>query len=358
MSIQALKYITGSYHQNDCRFLLQPIELTPLSVAEKEQQLQSGKKHYSEMISTESEPSAQYLEIFRYLVNQYKQRLAEEITVLARCLHQIKGKDNTIVSLARAGTPIGVLLARALKYYYNSNVNHYSISIIRDRGIDQVALTYLKNQGYAADSIIFVDGWTAKGVITQELKTSIQDWNLQNPDYIISDELCVVSDIGGSADIVATDDDYAIPSGVLNSTVSGLVSRTINLQEHKGFHQCITYDHLKEHDLSNWFIDQVTSLFDQSLLTKHTDWCSNQSYQLQRKRIVSDFIDQVMLDYQVDDINKIKPGISEATRVMLRRIPRILILKDINSPNVKHLIVLSKEKTLKSLKISICHLML
>ena len=236
MSIQALKYITGSYHQNDCRFLLQPIELTPLSVAEKEQQLQSGKKHYSEMISTESEPSAQYLEIFRYLVNQYKQRLAEEITVLARCLHQIKGKDNTIVSLARAGTPIGVLLARALKYYYNSNVNHYSISIIRDRGIDQVALTYLKNQGYAADSIIFVDGWTAKGVITQELKTSIQDWNLQNPDYIISDQLCVVSDIGGSADIVATDDDYAIPSGVLNSTVSGLVSRTINLQEHKGFH--------------------------------------------------------------------------------------------------------------------------
>jgi hypothetical protein len=45
-----------------------------------------------------------------------------------------------IASLARAGTPIGVLLLRTLRAQGVPAV-HYSISIIRDRGIDRVART-------------------------------------------------------------------------------------------------------------------------------------------------------------------------------------------------------------------------
>ena len=51
MKTSDLAFITGSYSEQDCRFLLQPIQLEMLSVEEKERQLQSGKKHYSEMIS-------------------------------------------------------------------------------------------------------------------------------------------------------------------------------------------------------------------------------------------------------------------------------------------------------------------
>ena len=54
-----------------------------------------------------------------------------------------KGADVVLVSLARAGTPIGILAKRYIKYKYNLNLPHYTISIIRDKGIDENALKYI-----------------------------------------------------------------------------------------------------------------------------------------------------------------------------------------------------------------------
>lgn len=39
-----------------------------------------------------------------------------------------------------------------------------------------------------------------------------------------------------------------------------------------------------------------------------------------------------------------KPGIGEATRVLLRRIPRLILLRDAGSPLTKHLVELAAEK--------------
>mgnify|MGYP000326335631 FL=1 len=61
---------------------------------------------------------------------------------------------------------------------------------------------------------------------------------------------------------------------------------------------------------------------------------------------VSTFIVKTMSDYNIQDVNKIKPGVAESTRVMLRRVPRLLILKDISSPDVAHLKVLANEKNI------------
>ena len=44
------------------------------------------------------------------------------------------------------------------------------------------------------------------------------------------------------------------------------------------------------------------------------------------------------------DINLIKPGIGEATRVMLRRRPQLLLLRDPDAPAVRHLLRLAEEK--------------
>ncbi|WP_428036258.1 cysteine protease StiP domain-containing protein, partial [Amphritea sp.] len=241
-----------------------------------------------------------------------------------------------------AGTPIGVLLTRALKAYYTDDVKHYSVSIVRDRGIDCAALQHIAESGRPAESIIFVDGWTAKGVINRELKKAIANWNKRSC-YHIGDELCVISDLSGHAEYIATTDDYAIPSGVLNSTVSGLLSRTLLLDDIAGFHQCVLYKHLAPHDLSNWFVDTLTERFQRVAIAedKVTDeWRSERTNQ------VSAFIASTLSTYGIDDINKIKPGVAEATRVMLRRVPRLLVLKQADSSDVKHLKILAYEKNI------------
>ena len=339
-----LDFITGSYDAADCRFLLQAIDAPMLSVEEKERQLQSGKQHYSEMISLESAPSQRYLTVFNNLVAKYKERLAQEVANLTHQVYTLRGSKVTVVSLARAGTPIGVLLTRALRHYYSAEVTHYSVSIVRDRGIDEQALAYIEEAGHSADSIIFVDGWTAKGVITQELKAAISLWNQHHASYQIPDDLCVISDIGGTADIVATTEDYAIPSGTLNSTVSGLISRSLLLDQYAGFHQCVLYSDLAEHDLSNWFVDQISNLF--SNYSPHTNLPIPEESAQQRRGRMLNYVEALMDQYNVADINRVKPGIAEATRVMLRRIPRVLLVRDIESDNVAHLLVLAKEKNI------------
>lgn len=79
--------ITGSYRAEDCQFLLTPLQLELREVERKEQLIQSGTKHYSEMLSPEYAPSAHYLTLFRTLTARYRQRLAGEVLALARYLH-------------------------------------------------------------------------------------------------------------------------------------------------------------------------------------------------------------------------------------------------------------------------------
>lgn len=331
---------SGSYAPDDCEFLLQKSDIKPISVEEKERLLQRGGIHYSKMITAEEIPTQAYLDIFKTLVDKYADRLAEEVKLLAKKLYETKGEHITLVSLARAGTPIGVLLTRALKMYYTQDVKHYSVSIVRDRGIDTAALTHIAHSGRSSQSVIFVDGWTAKGVINKELKSAVADWN-RNSDYRIGDELCVISDLSGNAEYIATTDDYAIPSGVLNSTVSGLVSRTMMLDDVAGFHQCVVYDHLEKHDLTNWFVDKIVSRFENVGIAVDN---SSDAWRASRQASLTVFLRNVMDEFHIDDINKIKPGVAEATRVMLRRIPRLLILKDMNNPDTMHLKVLASEK--------------
>lgn len=80
-----------------------------------------------------------------------------------------------IISLARAGTPIGILIKRYLMQKYDVVVAHYSISIIRGRGIDHNAMEYILRHHNARD-IQFVDGWTGKGAIQRQLMAAMSDY--------------------------------------------------------------------------------------------------------------------------------------------------------------------------------------
>jgi len=52
---------------------------------------------------------------------------------------------------------------------------------------------------------------------------------------------------------------------------------------------------------------------------------------------------EVMADGGIDDLNRIKPGIAEATRALLRRVPHAVYLKDPADPDVRHLVHLARE---------------
>jgi len=333
-----VKTISSSYTDDICKFILQEIKTSYYSVEEKEQLIQSGEFHYSEMLNKESAPSTSYENIFFDYTSKYKLKLAKDIIRLASIINNKCG-DITLVSLARAGTPIGILLKKALEQYFQRESSHYTISIIRDRGIDFVALDYLLNdENVDPSSLVFVDGRTAKGVITKELKTSISIYNEINHVNLPAD-LYVVSDFGGVADYCATDQDYPIPSSMLNSTVSGLISRTVWQDPDKGkFHGAVFYKEFLNIDRSNWFINQIVEQFDYVVLDDE-----ELSSRSRRNKNMNDFLFDITKTYAIDNINLIKPGIAEATRVMLRRVPQVLIIKNTFSTDIKHLVALAKE---------------
>ena len=53
---------------------------------------------------------------------------------------------------------------------------------------------------------------------------------------------------------------------------------------------------------------------------------------------------QYMVEYGIHDMNLIKPGIGESTRVLLRRLPERLLIQRIDNLDVQHLLCLAKEK--------------
>ncbi len=66
---------------------------------------------------------------------------------------------------------------------------------------------------------------------------------------------------------------------------------------------------------------------------------------------MSSFITAIADEYSVIDINHIKPGIAESTRVMLRRVPSLLLVKSLYNPKVRHLLMLAKEKNIRVLEV-------
>lgn len=339
--------LIGSYSEHDCMFLLKKIKPEFHSIEDKERLIQTGQLHYSQMVSQESKPSPEYEKLFHDLTAKYKYKLAEEILNLSCLISENIKQDVCIVSLVRAGTPIGVLVNKGINNYSQFNSTHYSISIVRDKGIDVNALDYLIfDLKIPPQSIVFIDGWTAKGVITNELKKAITEYNISRK-VNISNQLYVVSDIGGTADYSVTHEDYAIPSALMNSTVSGLISRSVINEQIKrdDFHGCISYEHLAQYDYSNWFVCEISNCFKTDFFKLAQ--VQHEEQRRSRHQLTQNYICLLMNKFNVTDINRIKPGIAEATRVMLRRVPDLLIINDANNPNAEHLITLAKEKSVE-----------
>lgn len=338
--------LSGSYLPEDVTFLLKEINITSTSVEQKEVNIQKNKQHYSQMLTFEKAPTEQYMNLFYDCLDDNGLTFAENICHLAQKIAKDyeDQEEIVIVSLARAGTPVGVLLKRYIDKILHKKVKHYCISIIRDVGVDNNALQHILKI-HSDTSIVFVDGWTGKGVIGKQLKESVTQFNTEN-NTIINSNLYVIADISGTAHYSATYDDYLLPSAILNSTISGLVSRTVyNLDylSEKDFHGCVVYNNLQEHDISQWFVDTVFNTIN--IMCKHYVFIENLENKKQSLRQASQNVIQFFKDtLNISDVNYIKPGIGESTRVMLRRVPQELWVKDISQKNVEHLVYLAKNK--------------
>ena len=122
------------------------------------------------MISQEHPPSDTHKSLYLQALAQNGARMAADVQSLALALNErYQGSSIALVSFVRAGLPLGVLLRRAL-LDLGREARHYGISIIRDRGIDNVALeAIIKSHG--AENIVFVDGWTGKGAISGQIRS-------------------------------------------------------------------------------------------------------------------------------------------------------------------------------------------
>ena len=323
----------SSYSEKDVVILLKDITgmIEPKSTEEREMLIQSG-KHYCEMLPIEYVPTDKYMDVYNQSLAAFSKPVANAVAILSEKIINRKGKDVALVSLARAGIPIGILIKRYISWKYKIDVPHYSISIIRGRGIDHNAMKYILER-HAPNQIQFVDGWIGKGAILGELKKDLEDY----PD--VSSELAVISDPANITELCGTHEDILIPSSCLNSTVSGLISRTVlrdDLISKDDFHGAVFYENLKDSDLSHSFINAIENEFSDITEDEFIPAEGNG-----KDEVVS-----IAEHFGIDDINLVKPGIGEATRVLLRRLPWKIIVdgKYMDSPQLSHLLKLAEEK--------------
>ena len=321
----------GSYAAAEVAWLLTDLSHADLEAPteEREEAIQSGGAHYAESLPVEYQPDAAYQQLFHDALTASAPRIAHAVGVVAELIRAERGDDVVLASLARAGTPIGVLIRRWLARE-GIEAPHYAVSIVRGRGIDPVALEYLAAH-HAPSSVAFVDGWTGKGAIARELGAAL-DLHAAQTGQRFSPDLAVLADPGGCVPLFGTREDFLIPSACLNSTVSGLVSRTVlnaALTGPRQFHGAKFYADLAPSDVSNAFLDAVSGCFDDVADDVARDWPQAAAADRTPTWVGWAAVERISDEYGVGDVNLVKPGVGEATRVLLRRVPwRVLVRPD------------------------------
>ena len=396
--------LRSSYLTEDVVLLLKDItgSVQPQSTEEREKLIQAG-RHYSEMLPVEYVPTEKYMEVYREALYRYAKQVADAVGVLSDRIMAARGRDVVLVSLARAGTPVGILIRRYIRLKYRVDIPHYSISIIRGRGIDGNAMQYLLDR-YRPEQLLFVDGWIGKGAILGELEKDVRAYPGVSP------EIAVVADPAGVTELCGTHEDILIPSSCLNSTVSGLISRTFlrdDIIGEKDFHGAVYYEELKDSDLSYEFIETIEKNFsiedplpnpesgfgrpgreetgeagNGGPKGKETGEAGNggpegeetgeagnsgpegkeagearnsgpEGKEADNAEETSgsrgkgiDEVREIAAFFGIEDINFIKPGIGETTRVLLRRVPWKVLVDERyrGNPELSHVIRLAEEK--------------
>lgn len=330
---------SGSYRPEDVTFLLTDLSDVALErpTEDREEDFQRG-RHYSEDLPIEYQPDASYLELYHQALARSARRVALATGLVTELVLASKPAP-VLASIARAGTPIGILMRRWAAYAHGLDLPHYAISVIKDRGVDLNAVRHIVARHDPA-AVQFVDGWTGKGVMTRVLTDAVAPLGLD-------DTLAVLADPGGCVPVYGTRDDFLVPSACLNSTVSGLVSRTVLNADHIGpddFHGAKFYRELAPHDLSRHFIETIVGVFGdvaaEVAATLPTLAASDRAPTWAGWRAV----ERIAEEFEIPDVIMVKPGVGEATRVLLRRVPWRVLVAAGREDDLAHILSLARAR--------------
>lgn len=337
----------GSYAAEDVSWLLQDLHDAALEAPaeEREHAIQIGEANYAESLPIEYLPSPEYESLYRKALDRSGRRLAVAVGVVTDLALAARSDRPVFVSLARAGTPIGILMRRWALRERGIDVPHYTMSIVRGVGLDQTALRYLATH-HDPQQIIFIDGWTGKGAIARELSAAIALFG-QTDGVFFRDDLAVLADPGYCVTIHGTRDDYLIPSACLNSTVSGLVSRTVfnrKLIGENEFHGAKFYAELSHNDVSRDFLDAVCTYFVEANADVAAGVAAANAEDRTPSWIGWKAVEQISAAYGINDVNLVKPGVGETTRVLLRRVPWKVLVRADAVADVSHVLLLAEQR--------------
>jgi hypothetical protein len=330
----------GSYAADEVGWLLTDLSGVELEAPteEREEAIQSGGAHYAESLPIEYQPTAEYEQLFRAALDASATRIAHAVGVVTELVLELRGGNVVLASLARAGTPVGVLMRRWAAFAHGLDVPHYGVSIVRGRGIDQRALQYLAAR-HEPRTVMFVDGWTGKGAIARELAEAVGEQ--------FDATLAVLADPGSCASVFGTREDFLIPSACLNSTVSGLVSRTVlndRVLSPGQYHGAKYYRQLAGSDVSGVFLDAITAHFEAASADVARDWPALRDGDRSPTWAGWRAVEQITSEYGIGDVNLVKPGVGETTRVLLRRVPWRILVRDDAAADLAHVLLLASQR--------------
>ncbi len=338
----------SSYAPDEVGWLLQDLSDVTLEAPteEREEAVQSGGAHYAESLPIEYQPSEQYQALFQTALTESAERLAQAVGVVTETVLAERTPRPVLVSLARAGTPVGVLMRRWAQHRHGLDLPHYAVSIVRGRGIDANALRWLAAHHDPAD-VVFVDGWTGKGAITRELAAAIEEFEAAGGAAGFDPEIAVLADPGSCVRTYGTREDFLIPSACLNSTVSGLISRTVLRADLVGpddFHGGKFYRELAGADVSVAFLDAVSARFPG--VGESVDAAVKELLASDRTPTWEGWaaVERISEEYGIHDVNLVKPGVGETTRVLLRRVPWKILARAGAGDDLRHVRLLAEQR--------------
>jgi len=322
--------IPHSYTRNQVTCLLAPYPGELLSVSDKEQRLRAG-DYYGDLLSIEALLHPDYLAVFDRQMATLADHLAPYILRLADRINADRpGRaDIVLVSLARAGTPIGVVLADVLRWHHGRTVIHYTASVIHKYGFDAHALAYLLSR-HAPQALLFLDGWISQGRISRALKETMA----QVPG--VDGTLYCLSDPSGIGDACATRRDLLLPSAVLNAAVSGLLSRTVHNPD--GFDFSAPYPDHAAVDRTQAFVRDMLAAVEA---------CPGPADDfvvpgISQRPLAQAQIQAWCTTHQTTP-ERIKAGIGEVSRSLLRRTPSFVALEPDAVDEAEHLFYLAAQ---------------
>ncbi|WP_327595196.1 phosphoribosyltransferase [Streptomyces chartreusis] len=338
----------SSYAPEEVGWLLQDLSDVTLEAPteEREEAIQSGGAHYAESLPVEYQPSEQYQELFQTALAESAARLAQAAGAVTEIVLAERSPRPVLVSLARAGTPVGVLMRRWAQFRHGLELPHYAVSIVRGRGIDANALRWLAAHHDPRD-VVFVDGWTGKGAITRELTAAIREFEASDGITGFDPEIAVLADPGSCVRTYGTREDYLIPSACLNSTVSGLISRTVlraDLVGPNDYHGAKFYRELAGADVSVAFLDAVSARFAE--VVDAVDATAKELLSGDREPTWEGWaaVERISEEYGIHDVNLVKPGVGETTRVLLRRVPWKILARADAGADLDHVRLLAEQR--------------